>query len=139
MKVLSVTLDNELKFDVNVRQQCKKISIKAHLLKRCFYLFDIKFKITLFKIVILSSYDYCSTLFTYFSAKKDKDIITKSISRVIFKLLNVRLFDKNNCVLPLEEQVSILEKYKLIPVSLRLFKHLCSFIYSVMNSRKKAP
>ena len=49
-----------------------KIDWKISVLKKSSYLFNLNFRITLFKLFIISKYDYCSTLFFHFN-----DIVTK--------------------------------------------------------------
>ena len=66
VKYLGVIIDNKLKFDHHTISVCHKVNYKTIVLK-CAYLFDFGLKTTLFKLFILSSFDYCSTLFFYLS------------------------------------------------------------------------
>ncbi len=74
---------------------CKKASYKIRKLNRCAFLFEAEFKIILFKLFILTSYDYCSTLFFHFTSKTDSQRLVKSFSKNIFKFLKTQLFTVN--------------------------------------------
>jgi len=54
-------------------------------------LFNAEFKEILFKLFILPSYDYCSTLFFHFSNQTDSNILVESFSKNIFKFLKIKL------------------------------------------------
>ena len=91
-KLLGVIVDNKLKFDLHTISICRKVCFKIHTLKKCAYLFDLTFRIILFKLFIQSSFDYCSTLFFHFSNKSDSDRLEKSFSKAINKFLNIKLY-----------------------------------------------
>jgi hypothetical protein len=61
--LLGVILDEYLTFDVHTISLCSKVNWKISVLKKSSYLFNLNFRITLFKLFIISKYDYCSTLF----------------------------------------------------------------------------
>ena len=61
--LLGVTLDEFLTFDVHTISLCSKVNWKISILKKSSFLFDLKFRTTLFKLFIMSKYDYCSSLF----------------------------------------------------------------------------
>ena len=92
-KLLGVIVDNKLKFDLHTISVCKKVCSKVHTLKKCAYLFDLNFKVILFKLFIQSSYDYCSTLFFHFSDKTDSDRLDKSFIKAVNKFLNIKLYE----------------------------------------------
>lgn len=48
VKLFGVTIDNKLSFDQHTIDMCKKINNKLFILRRCSYLFDIKFRSILF-------------------------------------------------------------------------------------------
>ena len=89
-KLLGVIVDNKLKFDLHTISICRKVCFKIHTLQKCAYLFDLNFRIILFKLFIQSSFDYCSTLFFHFSNKSDSDRLEKSFSKAINKFLNIQ-------------------------------------------------
>ena len=51
--LLGVTLDEYLTFDLHTIALCSKVNWKISVLKKSSYLFDIKFRITLFKLFII--------------------------------------------------------------------------------------
>jgi hypothetical protein len=65
--LLGVILDEYLTFDLHTISICSKVNWKISVLRKSSYLFDLKFRVTLFKLFIMSKYDYCSSLFIYFS------------------------------------------------------------------------
>jgi hypothetical protein len=77
-KLLGVIIDNKLKFDLHTIDICKKVSYKIRTFNRCAFLFEAEFKIILFKLFILPSYDYCSTLFFHFTSQTDSQRLVKT-------------------------------------------------------------
>ena len=61
--LLGAIIDKKLIFDIHTIDLCKKVSFKTRTLSMCAFLFDAEFKEILFKLFILLSYDFCSTLF----------------------------------------------------------------------------
>ena len=66
-----VNIDKKLKFDYHTISVSYKVNYKTNVLKKCTYLFDFVFKTTLFKLFLVSSFDYCFTLFFYFKFIKN--------------------------------------------------------------------
>ena len=62
-KLLGVIIDEKLIFDIHTIDFCQKVSFKIRTLSMCAFLFNAEFKEILFKLFILLSYDFCSTLF----------------------------------------------------------------------------
>jgi hypothetical protein len=58
-----IILDEYHSFDTHTISMWTKVNWKISDLKKSSYLFDLKFRTTLYKLFILSKYDYCSTLF----------------------------------------------------------------------------
>ena len=96
--LLGVILDEYLTFDLHTISICSKVNWKISVLRKSSYLFDLKFRVTLFKLFIMSKYDYCSSLFIYFSdvimsvsirisPKKSKPIL-KSTSSILTLMSN---------------------------------------------------
>ena len=99
VKYLGVIIDKKLKFDHHTISVCHKVNYKTIVLKKCAYLFDFGFKTTLFKLFILSSFDYCSTLFFYSSKSHVNSTessvfrrLEKSYMKSLNKLLNIKLY-----------------------------------------------
>jgi len=81
IKVLGVIIDHLLKFDPHTVVICHKVNFKVRTLKKCAFMFGIKFKVILFKMFILSSFEYCSTLFFNLSNKVDALRLEKHLSK----------------------------------------------------------
>ena len=81
IKVLGVIIDNLLKFDLHTIEICHKVNFKVRTLKKCAFMFGIKFKVILFKMFILSSLEYCSTLFFNLSNKVDALRLEKTFAK----------------------------------------------------------
>ena len=128
VKLLGVEIDSQLKFEKHINIVCSKVNKKAYLISRRFFLFDLKFRTTLFKLFIIPHFEYCSSLFynTY-----------SSITATLFKCFkkNLKLFlniDIHNIDLPM--QLSVLQPFNILPISLRLFTHFCTFIHSIFSN-----
>ena len=106
-KFLGVKIDHMLKYDKHVKEVCSKINRKANLISRKFYLFDTKFKTTLFKLFLLPYFDYCSTLFSDISIE-NLNKLSKCYTRNIKLFLKVSLHGKNN-----EEQSTALTTFDI--------------------------
>ena len=66
-KLLGVTIDHMLKFDIHTSNLCKRINAKTFILAKSIFLFTEKFRSILFKLFIQSHFDYCSSLFLHLS------------------------------------------------------------------------
>ena len=73
VKILGVTLDNQLKYDQHINQVCKKVNSKTAMLKKSNSLFPHKFKTLLFKLFLMPHYDYCSSLFMKPSSQQNRE------------------------------------------------------------------
>ena len=100
----------------------------------CAFLFDSDFKVILFKLFILPSYDYCSTLFFHFSNQTDSNRL------VDFKVILFKLF-----ILPSYDYCSTLffhfsnqtDSNRLVKsFSKNIFKFLKIKLYTVNNNNK---
>ena len=103
---------------------------KCAIIWRNSYLFSSEFKETLFKSLVLSHFDYCSTLFTFIKQStfvKLEKCFNKSLKHV----LGLRASHLN-----LEEQFQFLKPFKILPLHLRLFRHYCFFIYNLIRNCK---
>jgi hypothetical protein len=81
--LLGVTLDQYLTFDLHTISICSKINWKISVLKKSSYLFDLKFRVILFKLFIISKYDYCSSLFIHFSDNINSERLENNIFVII--------------------------------------------------------
>ncbi len=81
-KLLGVIIDNKLKFDLNSKDVTRRVAYKVRVLLKSAFLFDIEFKTILFKLFILSTFDYCSSLFVHFSSQVDQLRLERSESLI---------------------------------------------------------
>jgi len=88
VRLLGVMIDDKLKFDCHVSTLCKKVASKVHLLKKSSFMFDMKFKVILYKMFIQSSFEFCSTLFFDLKISSELDRLDKCFCRSINKYLS---------------------------------------------------
>ena len=79
--LLGVVLDNYLQFDQQSINLCNSIKWKLSVLKKSAYLFDIRFRIILFKLFLQSRFDYCSSIFFHFTDSRCSDRLDKCIAK----------------------------------------------------------
>ena len=127
--LLGVVIDDRLKFDKHSVNICKKINSKLYILKKFSYLFDLNFKSILYKMFIQSRFEYCSSLFIYFSNNQDMNRIIKCFEKSIHVILKT-----NVSHLSLTDQVKTLSKFKILPINLRLFLNFNIFLHSIINA-----
>ncbi len=118
----------------------------AHVVNRCYYpisvppncpcFFNLKLKVYLrwihnfeyFKSFILPHFDYCSSLFVYFS------ITLISWIESLFNSVVFRLFKIDLKPLTLHEQYSLLSEMNILPFRFRFFYRFSTFCFKIMNS-----
>ena len=127
VKILGVTLDNQLKYDQHINQVCKKVNSKTAMLKKSNSLFPHKFKTLLFKLLLMPHYDYCSSLFMKPTSQQNRERIINNFNKSVLRFLKINLYG-----LTTEQQLIKLRnlKLKMLPIILRLFTHFCLFFYS---------
>ena len=131
--LLGVVIDEYLNFDLHTIALCSKVSWKLSVLKKSSYLFDLKFRIILFKLFLQSKYDYCSTLFFHFSNKRGNDRLDKSFAKSIKKYLNINIYDMD-----LTNQFNHLRDFKLLPLRLRFFQNFVFFTFNLLKENRKS-
>ena len=127
-KLLGVKIDRELKFDEHVINICKKVNQKSAIISKNGYLFSTKFKEILFKSLVLTHFDYCSTIFISInqaSLLKLEKCFTKALKQILW----IRISHLN-----LEDQFKILKPFGILPLLLRLFRHYCLFTFSLIKN-----
>ena len=117
--LLGVSIDQYLNFDQHTISLCSKVSWKLSVLKKSSYLFDLKFRIILFKLFIQSKYDYCSTLFSNLSNKANTSRLDKSFAKSLKKYLGINLSEMD-----IPQHYIYLRDFKLLPLKIRFFKIL---------------
>ena len=130
-KLLGVTIDHMLKFDIHTSNLCKRINAKTFLLAKSIFLFTEKFRSILFKLFIQSHFDYCSSLFLHLS-NSDSNKLERCFAKSIRRLLDMDLDG-----LELNEQFKLLSRYKIFPLRYRKFYHMCSFIFNIFFTNNK--
>ena len=126
-KLLGVTIDSTLKFTLYVNNISNTINIKTNNIKRMYFVSQ-NVRLQFFKSFILPHFDYCSSLFIYFS----KDLIDK-LNKLYLNCLK-KLFKFDFKHLSIEDQQHQLENHGLTHFYNRLFYRLSIFIYKISNS-----
>jgi len=125
-KLLGVTIDKDLNFSKFVKALSKSIYAKVFSIKNIFFL-SYKTKVQFFKTFILPHFDYCSSLFLYFS----NGIINK-ISNIYNNCIRI-LFNINLKQIDVTDQLDILKDLNLLPFKLRLLYRFSIFAYKILN------
>jgi len=129
-KLLGVLIDRELNFSNHTLHICKLVNRKCAIISQNKSLFSPKFKEILFKSLIISHFEYCSTLFISIN-QTSMNKLEKCFSKSIKQILNLRLSGLNIC-----QQLSLLKPFKILPFQMRLFRHFCFFLHSLIRNGK---
>ena len=125
-KLLGCTIDDKLRFDKHVKNLKSAVCSKLFTIKNLFFLsFDIK--VHFFKTFLLPHFDYCSSLFVYFS---------NTLLNKLYKLYNLCLYillrlELNH--LSIEAQQDILKPLNIMPFKYRLFYRFSLFSHKILN------
>ena len=127
IKLLGITIDNKLIFSNFFKNLSKKVLFKLYCIKRLIYL-PLNIRVMFFKSFILPHFDYCSSLFVYFS--------NTLISRIesLFNSVVFRLFKIDLKSLTLDQQYSLLSEMNILPFRFRLFYRFSTFCFKIMNN-----
>ena len=90
-----------------------------------------KFRTTLFKLLIVPVFDYCSTTFIHLGNKTRRNKIQSCFNRSIKKILYVELESLRE-----EQQLDALKFSNILPPFHRQFYHFCCFIFIVLQNSK---
>ena len=126
VKLLGIQIDNKLNFKNYFNILSKKVNTKLYCIKRLRFL-PHHVKVMFFKSFILPHFDYCSSLFVYFSATLINQI-EKLFDTVVYKLFNIDLKP-----LSLLDQSYNLKFMNIMPYKYRLFYRFCIFSFKIMN------
>ena len=129
--LLGIILDEFLTFDLHTISVCSKVNWKVSVLRKSSYLFDIKFRIILFKLFIMSKYDYCSSLFIHFTNGDNNERLDKNFAKAIKSYLKINIYN-----LTIEQQLMVLKDYTLLPLKLRFFKNFVFFVFMLVKSNR---
>lgn len=124
-KLLGLTIDQRLTFDSHIAVIRKKINYKSYLISKTRSFFPLAFRITLHKLLDLPHLEYCSTVYHCRISKTRFDTLLKSFHRSLRFSLRIKVSSRSD----LAVSSSILGKYKLLPLQLRLFRRLCIFTF----------
>ena len=127
-KLLGVTIDNKLQFAKHISNLSLIINSKLFSIKRLFYLCT-SAKIQFFKTFILPYFDYCISLFIYFS----KDIIQRLCNKYylcLFKLFGVEFTDFNTAN---ENNEFLHKKFGIFAFQHRIFSRISTFSFKILN------
>ena len=129
-KLLGITIDNKLTFN-NYSNLLKKIvQIKMFSIKRLFYL-AYAVRLQFFKTFIAPHFDYCLTLFVYFS-KQAISRIVKLYNFCLDKLLNIKSINSNEAEI-LNDHNNKLESFGLQNLHHRLLTRILTLSHKIIN------
>ena len=126
-KLLGVTIDGNLEFHDHVKNIKSMVNRKLFALKKLSFL-STPVKVQFFKSFVLPHFDYCSALVVFLS-RKQLNSLEKFYNTCLFRFLNVNIFSLN-----VFEQKICLKKYNILPLKIRFFIKLNTFIYKTINS-----
>ena len=125
-KLLGCTIDDKLTFVKHVKNLKAAVCSKLFAIKNLFFLsFDIK--VHFFKTFLLPHFDYCTSLFVYFS---------NALINKLYKLYNLCLYillRLELTQLSIEQQQSLLKPFNLLPYKFRLFYRFSLFSHNILN------
>lgn len=123
-RLLGITLDAKLNFEINVSELRQQINRKLYSIKKLFYL-SLSVKIQFFKTFMLPYFDYCSSIIIYFSNKAMQKL-ANCYYLCLYKLFKIS-FDSN------EPNVvnNVLKKWGLFNLHHRLVKKLSLFVVKI--------
>ena len=127
-KLLGCTIDDKLLFNKHVDILIKTINKKLFAIKNIFFLNN-KIKLHFFKTFILPHFDYCASLFIFFS-KTLLEKIRKVYNSCLFNLLKIDLHGKT-----VVEQIDLLAPLNLMPFYCRLFYRISLFVHKILNDQ----
>ena len=90
-KLLALTIDSDLKFDIHVNNLCKKTTQKLNTLARILGNMDLSKKRTITKAFVISHFSYCPLVSMFHSRE-----INNKINRIHKRSLRLVYFDKTS-------------------------------------------
>ena len=134
-KLLGCIIDDRLTFAKHVDILVKTVNQKLFTIKNIFFL-PYKIKLHFFKTFILPHFDYCTSLFIYFS-KTLLEKIRRVYNSCLFNLLKVDLHDRS-----IDQQILLLAPLNLFAFLLSFvlpsfFVRVCLtvFLYKILNGQ----
>ena len=133
-KLLGVTIDNKLNFNIHVTELKKNINKRLFSIKRLFFL-SLRVKLLFLKTFIFPYFDYCSTITLYFP-KETIQRLANCYNFCIFKLIGTKSilnFTINNSN-DFNRWNNLLESYGLIAYQHRIIVRISVYIHKIFNS-----
>ena len=121
-KVLGVTIDSDLKFDIHVNNLCKKATQKLNALAQISGYMDSSKKRTIMKAFITSHFSYCPLVWMFHSKE-----INNKINRIHERSLRLVYSDKTSTF------KELLDKDKSVSVHHKNIQVLATEIYKTVN------
>ena len=121
-KLLGVTIDSDLKFDIHVNNLCKKATQKLNALARISGYMDSSKKRTIMKAFITSHFSYCPLVWMFHSRE-----LNNKINRIHERSLRLVYSDKTSTF------QELLDKSKSVSVHHKNIHVLAKEIYKTVN------
>ena len=121
-KLLGVTIDSDLKFDIHVNNLCKKATQKLNALARISGYMDSSKKRTIMKAFITSHFSYCPLVWMFHSRE-----LNNKINRIHERSLRSVYSDKTSTF------QELLDKDKSVSVHHKNIQVLATEIYKTVN------
>jgi Reverse transcriptase (RNA-dependent DNA polymerase) len=125
-KLLGVIIDKHLSFNAHVNDVKIRVNTRLYSIKKIYFLSE-RVKIQFFKTFILPIFDYCSSLFVYFS----KTLLCSLDN--FFSVCLARLLNLDIKHLDVKDQFVLLSKFNLLPFRIRLFHRVSNLCFKIMN------
>ena len=131
IKVLGVTLDKDLNFNMHVSNICKKASMQINALKRISNHLNEKSRILVYKAFITSNFNYCPVSWI-FCGKKNSDKLEKLQERA----LRFVFMDNKSSYIELLKRGGFLSlsQYRLKHLAIEVFKSIRNLNPPYLNS-----
>jgi hypothetical protein len=119
VKLLGITIDDRLSFDMHVRQICRKVGQQINVLKRLAKKMDVAGKLALYKSFMLCHFNYCPIVWT-FCGKGNIKIMEKLQERALRLIFNDNISSYSDLLN--KSQMSTLHIHRLRGIALQVFK-----------------
>ena len=136
VKLLGVTIDNELKFNEHISNMCKKANLKLHALARISHLMDKEKLRLLMKAFIESQFQYCPLIWMFHSRSLNNKInrLHERALRLVYKDYNANFEE----LLEIDNSFSIHHR-NLQKLAVEMYKIKNNISPSFMNSLFSTP
>ena len=133
-RLLGFIIDNQLRFEDQVKSICKKVNSITGLLCKSSYLFTDKIKPSLFKLFIMNRFEYCGAAILHLPNRKCLDRLEKSFSNSISRFLSIFITFNINYFQDIDSFSILKKKFNIFPLKYRLFFHFCTFLFNLCKS-----